>query len=220
MEKLIKHKHFLWATAAVILILYNAPSCRTVVPYRQSPQPSALAPAKKAAPAAPALPPKSLQAGASSSASAAAPASPASAAADNSADAAVSFVPYFGEWQGHSALPQHRLCTMHFELRGSNVVERPYAGYSTLTCTPVWPFDPPHRRTDAAYRLLAAQSPMSAILTGGVQNGSVKFHVDKTLNKNCPMTALTLMPFGTKQIAVQWDDELCGGGYMVLSKLR
>lgn len=219
MEKLIKHKHFLWVTAAVILILYNAPSCRTAIPYRGYNKPSAFVPAKAATPPAAVATAKSPQTAAGGAPASPSP-SPSIPNTEPEGDTSISFVPYFGEWQGHSALPQHRMCTLHFELQGSNVVERPYAGYSTLTCTPVWPFDPPHRRTDAAYRLMAAQSPMSAILTGAVQKDAIRFHVDKTLNKNCPMTAMTLMPFGVKQIAVQWEDEFCGGGYMVLSKLR
>jgi hypothetical protein len=65
-----------------------------------------------------------------------------------------------------------------------------------------------------------ALKPMSAILTGAPRNGSIEFHVDKSLGDNCPMTALTLMPFGVRQIAIQWEDTFCGGGYMVLTKVR
>src|ERR1035437_419360 len=36
MEKLIKNRHFLWIAGAVLFAIYNAPSCRTLIPYRQN----------------------------------------------------------------------------------------------------------------------------------------------------------------------------------------
>ena len=136
-----------------------------------------------------------------------------------SADANVSFANFYGNWSGRTALPRHRLCTLTFELRESHAADRPYAGYSSLTCTPFWPFEPGRHKPDPATVFMALK-PMSAILSGAPEGGSILFHVDKTLGDNCPMTGLTLTPFGIKQIAVQWEDTLCGGGYMVLSKVR
>ena len=218
MEKLIKNRHFLWIAGAVLFVIYNAPSCRTLIPYPQS-HPHVPVPAK-AVPATPAgvtVPPTQVTASA-------APAPPSVSAAGQSAttsaaDANVSFANFYGNWQGRTALPRHRLCTLTFELRESHAADRPYAGYSSLTCTPFWPFEPGRHKPDPATVFMALK-PMSAILSGAPEGGSILFRVDKTLGDNCPMTGLTLTPFGIKQIAVQWEDTLCGGGYMVLSKVR
>jgi hypothetical protein len=215
MEKLIKNKRFLWAAAAVVLFIYNAPSCRTLIPY---PGHGQRAPARSSR----------LQPAAPARAVATAPAAAATAAGKTSAvnpptisvaDAAL-FANFFGDWLGRSALPRHRMCTLKFELRENHEPERPFAGYSNLVCTPFWPYQPGRARMDSAAILTASQSPMSAILSGTPKNGSIQFHVDKTLGSNCPMTALTLTPFGAKQIAVEWEDTFCGGGQMVLTRTR
>src|SRR5664280_2046677 len=92
-------------------------------------------------------------------------------------------------------------------------------GIRASPAPPSGPLSPDGTSPDPATVFMALK-PMSAILSGAPEDGSILFRVDKTLGDNCPMTGLTLTPFGIKQIAVQWEDTFCGGGYMVLSKVR
>jgi hypothetical protein len=62
--------------------------------------------------------------------------------------------------------------------------------------------------------------PDSAILSGKVENGSIRFHVDRTIGKDingCAIASLTLTPFGPNQLAAEWQDGgTCHGGHVIL----
>jgi hypothetical protein len=70
---------------------------------------------------------------------------------------------------------------------------------------------------------LNRMSPAAAVLSGAMEDGSIRFHVDKTIGTNsngCGATAFTLTPFGGKQLAAQWQEAGCQGGYVILQKAR
>jgi len=117
-----------------------------------------------------------------------------------------------GTWKGQGALSGRGVCTLKLELREGKAPGG-YSGYSTLSCVP-----PPARgRAKPASRINLA----AAVLTGQPENGSIRFHVDKTIEADangCAATSFTATPFGTNQIAVQWQEGSCQGGQIILAK--
>jgi hypothetical protein len=117
-----------------------------------------------------------------------------------------------GTWKGQGALSGRGVCTLKLELREGQPPGG-YSGYSTLSCV-----TPPARgRARSAPRI----NPAAAVLTGQPENGSIRFHVDKTIEADangCAATSFTATPFGTNQIAVQWQEGSCQGGQIILAK--
>ena len=60
-----------------------------------------------------------------------------------------------------------------------------------------------------------ALTPVNAILSGTANNKSLPFNIDKSITGTCPITAATVTPFGTQQLALEWKDG-CGDGDMIL----
>lgn len=117
-----------------------------------------------------------------------------------------------GTWKGQGALSGRGVCTLKLELREGQAPGG-YSGYSTLSCV-----TPSVRgRAKSASRV----NPAAAVLTGVPENGSIRFRVDKTIEADangCAATSFTATPFGTNQIAVQWQEGSCQGGQVLLSK--
>jgi hypothetical protein len=117
-----------------------------------------------------------------------------------------------GTWKGQGALSGRGVCTLKLELREGQAPSS-YSGYSTLSCV-----NPSVRgRANPASRM----NPAAAVLTGVPESGSIRFHVDKTIEADangCAATSFTATPFGTNQIAVQWQEGSCQGGQILLSK--
>jgi hypothetical protein len=70
---------------------------------------------------------------------------------------------------------------------------------------------------------LNRMSPAAAVLSGTMENGSIRFHVDKTVSTNsngCAATSFNLVPFGSNQLAAEWQEEGCQGGHVILQKVR
>jgi hypothetical protein len=66
-------------------------------------------------------------------------------------------------------------------------------------------------------------NPESAILSGTVDNGSIRFTVDKTIGTSshgCAASSFTLTPFGNSQLAAEWQEATCQGGHAILQKVR
>jgi hypothetical protein len=111
-----------------------------------------------------------------------------------------------GIWEGKTALEGRGNCSVKIELRKH--FDR-FAGYSTLTC-------PGQQRGPA----LNAEA---AILSGVAEKGIVKLNVDKVVDSdahNCPPTAFTLTPFGSSQLASEWQETNCSGGHALLMRTK
>jgi hypothetical protein len=64
--------------------------------------------------------------------------------------------------------------------------------------------------------------PEAAILTGTMrQDGAIQFHVDKAVGSDsngCAPTSFTLTPFGSNQLAAEWQEKTCGGGHVLMQR--
>jgi hypothetical protein len=123
------------------------------------------------------------------------------------------FESLLGVWQG--AGPQGQVgCNLRLELRRNFTDPSHFTGFPVLACTPfVSPFN--RNPAQAQTALTAAFTPMTAVLTGTVQNGTIQFTVDKVIGKTpngCAMTSFTVTPYGNDVIAAEWQDGLCQSG--------
>jgi hypothetical protein len=126
--------------------------------------------------------------------------------------------PLAGIWNGNQTQHTGELCSLTLELR-----DKPggmMAGYANMTCRPIV------RRAgvpmpNANDIILKALTPMAAILSARVQDGPIAFHVDKAIGTpvdGCPFSALTVTPFGSQQIAVEWQRGNCDSGQMTMTR--
>jgi hypothetical protein len=125
-----------------------------------------------------------------------------------------------GNWRGRTAIPGRGICTLSIELYENEPAR--FSAFSNLGCSNYAPLMPAQERNPAA-AVLNRLSPATAVLSGRMENGSIRFHVDKTLAANsngCFATAFTLTPFGTNQLAAEWQEAGCQGGHMILQKGR
>jgi len=125
---------------------------------------------------------------------------------------------FSGIWQGQSALSGRGLCTLRLELREPPGAVGRYAGYSTLSCLSVPAL---MSRALSVFGKGNRMNPTAMILSGTAQDGSIRFHVVQTIGADalgCITTSFTVTPFGTNQIAVQWQEWSCEGGEMLLAR--
>ncbi len=214
MNTLLKYRKFLWGAAALLIVMRYG-SC-LIGPRRQ-----AFAP-----PGRPALSPRP---GKGQKAPSASPMRGATDAADATAQPQAgdslpdpaALGPLLGKWQGTAVLmPGSGYCTLELEIR-ENQEKGAYAGYSTMGCIPSVAdmIAAGHKVKQAdAFRIMEGmRNRMSAILVGTAADGSIQFQVDKNLGSGC---AMTVMPFGTDQIAAEFKGAAaCQGTHMVLRRV-
>jgi hypothetical protein len=206
-----KQRNFLLLCGGIVLAYYVERSCeesaRQAAYYRQMAIRAAQQRAR--AKATPAPPPRASSTGAGHGAPAPSP-----------AGAATQSGPLSGVWQGRTAITGRGLCTLRIELHENEPGH--FQGYSTLACTNYGPLMAPEGRGNAA-GTLNRMNPAEAILSGAMEDGSLRFHVDNTIGTNsngCGATSFTLTPFGTNQLAAQWEETGCQGGHVILQKAR
>jgi hypothetical protein len=127
-----------------------------------------------------------------------------------------------GNWIGQGIIAQRGLCTMKIELRQEQGWQDRYVGYSSLTCFNLGSMIPKKGSSyqDAMAVAASRLNPVSAVLSGKMERGAIRFNVDKTIGAGaCVMTVATLTPFGKDEIGVEWRDGSCGGGEMMLKKI-
>ena len=217
-----KRKLYLWGGGLVLVALFFGNSLRETVTrimiMRQAPKPPATAPppqvglvpgspsAQRAALRPPTLGKLPAQNGTPD------PSGPDAPAPDTSLDRLI------GVWEGFGPVPPN-MCTLRIEIRRKEGDATRFAGFPTLTCVPMTmpkPTDPA-----AMQKILTRFAPMSAVLSGTAMNGSIPFDVDKALGKSadgCPITAVTVTPFGADQISVEWQAAPCFNGNLLLKK--
>jgi hypothetical protein len=132
------------------------------------------------------------------------------------------FARFQGIWRGRAALDSRGICDLRFELREKPDEPGNFSGYSTMTCSAVGALMP-GKQVSVKEQTLNVMDPEAAIFTGKPENGSLQFHVDKTVgadSNGCAPTAFTLTPFGGNQLAAEWREATCRGGHMILGRAR
>jgi hypothetical protein len=125
-----------------------------------------------------------------------------------------------GIWQGRAAIDGRGICDVKFELREKESFGH-FSGYSTMTCTAAGPLV--GKRLNPRLLTLNRMDPEAAILSGRMESGSILFHADKTVGADangCAVTSFSLTPFGSNQLAAEWQEQTCAGGHTLLRKVR
>lgn len=124
-----------------------------------------------------------------------------------------------GQYSGSATLATRGICALRFELRDNREKPGVFSGYSTLACTPLGLPEYNRPNADLSAMLMMRLKPTSAILTGAAEDDAIRFHVDDTISSpdGCAPTEFTVKPFGTNQMAVEWQDS-CHGGAIVLNR--
>lgn len=120
-----------------------------------------------------------------------------------------------GTWRGGSLVANRGRCEINLEITPDAVTPARYSGALVTHCMPVvlpfWGKTGQQAMNNGANAL----TPANAILSGTFNDNSLVFNVDKSIAGTCPITAATVTPFGTRQLAIQWKDG-CGDGDMIL----
>lgn len=140
-----------------------------------------------------------------------------------------------GIWAGGVPVKNIGLCEIRLEVRPGEG-KASFSGYSTFTCSNAnaLRFRPGQRTTPAnAAEWLEDVKPVSAILSGGIKNGSIDLVQEKAIGANragCNIVRLVLTPFA-EQMAVNWKEgpvngndnpaaPACSGGDLVMNRLK
>jgi hypothetical protein len=124
-----------------------------------------------------------------------------------------------GIWVGQQGETNMELCRLQLEIRdkGANEVN----GYVKMLCYPTGAYYQSHPKINVQETFMKAMTPMAAILSGTIKDGSIAFHIDKTIGTGldgCPLSSFTVTSFGTDEVAAEWQKEGCPGGQMTLSR--
>jgi excisionase family DNA binding protein len=66
-------------------------------------------------------------------------------------------------------------------------------------------------------RSLPNTQPDATVLTGKIENGTIHFHTDRYADvDNCPMSEMTITPFGTNAVIAEWKD--CQEGKLLFAE--
>ncbi len=134
-----------------------------------------------------------------------------------------------GTYAGRGLLPKLGVCTCQLELRGQEGMTGIVVGYSTLQCMNLGLVMPGARgpgakpvTPEAVLAATGSLTPVSSVLSGSWENGSIRLRVDKTIGGNsadkCTPAGAVATPFGARQVAFEWQDGTCGNWQMVLVK--
>jgi len=137
------------------------------------------------------------------------------------------FVKFRGDWMGTGMIPNRGICRMGFELRLNQEPDKHnwFLGYSRLSCGPSLPFNgKPMNQQSHTESVLNQLTPVNTILDGQPKDGSVHFavreQIGQPVGENCPITGMTITPFG-EQIAIAWQQSGgCLGGNLLMQRVQ
>lgn len=124
-----------------------------------------------------------------------------------------------GVWAGQQGETNMELCRLQLEIRDKGQGE--VNGYVKMLCYPTAAYYQNHPKVNVQEAFVKAMTPMAAILSGSIKDGVIAFHVDKTIGTGldgCPLTSFTVTPFGTDEVAAEWQKTNCPGGQMTLQR--
>jgi hypothetical protein len=132
------------------------------------------------------------------------------------------FFPYPGVWAGSAAVEGKGLCDTRVEMRAIENQPEHFTGYWSIACRGYSPLVGSERSKRGA-GMLNRTNPEAASFTGALKDGALQFTLDKVLatdSEGCAPTSLTTTPFGSGQLASEWQEGTCAGGHMMLHKVR
>jgi hypothetical protein len=130
------------------------------------------------------------------------------------------YVRFVGIWMGSELTPDQYMCNIKLEVRPSDEDISKVTGFETRSCIPSLLL---HAKPKSVEEVLKAASPLSATMTGSLNDGDLTFRVDKTMGTplgGCSLSSYSVSPFGEGQVMAQWQEGSCKSGQMLLHKTR
>jgi hypothetical protein len=130
--------------------------------------------------------------------------------------------PYPGVWSGSAAIEGKGLCDTRVEMRTIEAQREHFAADWSMTCRPYSPLISQQRAKRGA-GMFNRTNPEAAIFAGTFKDETMQFTLDKVLatdSEGCAPTSLTITPFGSGQLASEWQEGTCPGGHMMLHRVR
>lgn len=135
---------------------------------------------------------------------------------------------YGGIWGGDALMPDQNRCGIRLEIRLSDDVPKKLKGYESKTCIPVQPLAGGRGARGNVPTLIRETSPVSAVMTGTLVDGGIRFTVDQIIGTpydGCTLIGMTLTDFGQGQAQAQWQSQSspqapCPDNRMLLTKAR
>jgi hypothetical protein len=130
---------------------------------------------------------------------------------------------YLGSWAGSQLQPDQSTCRISLTLESSLDDQTKVAGHETKNCIPTTPFRGGKLKKDDIPTLIRETQPVYAELTGTLVKGDLPFTIDKIAGVapgNCELTKFTVSQFGPGKLLAQWEEGKCGGGQMILTKIK
>jgi hypothetical protein len=113
---------------------------------------------------------------------------------------------------GRGYLAGRGLCNLRLELQDDY---NHYTAFSRFTCISSEGIEKDTPLNNLIKR--PNMVPDATILTGAAENRGIHLYADKTASVgDCPMSEMTLTPFGTNQVIAEWKD--CQTGKLLLQK--
>lgn len=125
-----------------------------------------------------------------------------------------------GKYMG-GAILKTRECKGNLELGANPAKPDEFTGYITIVCYPPLTYKESSPLVNPVIAIGNQFTPASAILSGKVLGGAIQLHSDKTIQTlpdGCPITGISVSPFGDNQIAVDWQEGTCQGGQLIFHK--
>jgi len=122
-----------------------------------------------------------------------------------------------GVWAGQVGLLDRGLCWLRLEIQPDRGIPGRFTGISAIKCSPYGQLV----QRNAKAENLNAINPESAIVSGTEKDGSLQLQVDKVTQTDahgCAPDSFVLTPFGQNRFAVEWTEDKCGGGRMILAR--
>jgi hypothetical protein len=132
----------------------------------------------------------------------------------------VQYAGFVGIWMGSELTPDQYMCNIKLEVRASAEDMTKVSGFETRSCIPSLLL---RAKPKSVEEVLKAASPLSAMMTGSLNDGDLTFRVDKTIGTSangCSLSSYSVSPFGDGQVMAQWQEGSCKSGTMLLKKAR
>jgi hypothetical protein len=128
-----------------------------------------------------------------------------------------------GKYVG-DAMVKTRQCRAMLELKSASPGANQFDGYISMECfapTLATKGEGPFAQANPIAAMALLTTPASAILAGSVSNGALEMKSTKTIETladGCPVTAISVRPFGSGQVAMDWQEGSCPGAQLILHR--
>jgi hypothetical protein len=128
---------------------------------------------------------------------------------------------YGGVWLGNELMPDQNRCNIRLEIRVGD--DKKLKGFEQKSCVPLQPLAGGKLAHGSIADIIRSTSPVSAVMTGSLQDSGISFTVDQNIGTppdGCALSGFSVTDFGSGQLMAEWQEGTCPAGKMLLRKTR